>query len=104
MNRWLVWLIALGLGAGLGRPAAAPTVYVSNAKDNSISVIDADTMAVTATVPVGVEHKGLGISPAEKRLFTTNGVSKDVYVMDVAKPRAIKSISVGRFPLGASSR
>ena len=37
-------------------------------------------------------------------LFTTNGVSGDVTVIDVAKREAIKSIKVGRFPWGAALR
>jgi YVTN family beta-propeller protein len=37
-------------------------------------------------------------------LFTTNGVSGDVTVIDVDSREAIKSIKVGRFPWGAAYR
>jgi len=37
-------------------------------------------------------------------LFTTNGVSGDVTVIDVASREPIKSIKVGRFPWGAAFR
>ena len=37
-------------------------------------------------------------------LFTTNGVSEDVTVNDVAKREPIKTIKVGRFPWGAALR
>ena len=43
-----------------GAPAAeAVTVYVSNEKDNTISVIDGDTYKVTATIPVGQRGRRL---------------------------------------------
>ena len=53
MKHFLCWMIALGVSATLlpGR-AGALTVYVSNEKDNSISVIDADKMALR-TMPRG---------------------------------------------------
>ena len=38
------------------------------------------------------------------QLFTTNGVSGDVTVIDVASRTALKSIKVGRFPWGAAFR
>ena len=33
-------------------------------------------------------------------LLTTNGISGDVSVIDIAKMKAIKSIKVGRYPWG----
>ncbi|MEL7166295.1 MAG: hypothetical protein AAGL96_12565, partial [Pseudomonadota bacterium] len=46
----------------------------------------------------------MAFSPDGSQLFTTNGVSGDVTVIDVAKREAIKSIKVGRFPWGAAFR
>ncbi len=37
-------------------------------------------------------------------LFTTNGVSNDVTVIDVKSLKPIKSIKVGRYPWGAAMR
>jgi YVTN family beta-propeller protein len=44
------------------------------------------------------------LSPDRSRLFTTNGVSGDVTVIDVASLEPIKTIKVGRFPWGAAAR
>jgi YVTN family beta-propeller protein len=44
----------------------------------------------------------LALSPEEDRLFTTNGVSGDVTVVDVPSLEAIKSIKVGRYPWGVA--
>jgi YVTN family beta-propeller protein len=37
-------------------------------------------------------------------LFTTNGVSNDVTVIDTGTRKPIKSIKVGRYPWGAAVR
>ena len=39
-------------------------------------------------------------SPDDKFLFTTNGASNDVTVIDVTNLKAIKSIKTGRYPWG----
>ena len=44
------------------------------------------------------------MTPDEKLLFTTNGVSGDVTVIDIEDRKAIKSIKVGRFPWGVAYR
>ncbi|MFZ0098638.1 MAG: hypothetical protein WAK98_09155, partial [Gemmobacter sp.] len=43
-------------------------------------------------------------SPDFTQLFTTNGVSGDVTVIDVASRQPLESIKVGRFPWGAATR
>ena len=47
-------------------PAQAYMVYVSNEKDNSVSVIDSDTLQVKQTVKVGRRPRGITISPDGK--------------------------------------
>ena len=49
------------------------------------------------------EH-GTRVAPDNKLLFTTNGVSGDVTVIDVDALKAVKTIKVGRFPWGAAAR
>jgi len=46
----------------------------------------------------------MAFSPDYTKLFTTNGVSGDVSVIDLEKLEAIKAIKVGRFPWGAAAR
>jgi len=40
------------------------------------------------------------LPPDEKYLLTTNGVSNDVSIIDVANLRVIKTIQVGELPWG----
>ena len=49
---------------------------------------------------VGQRVWQLVFTPDEKLLFTTNGASNDVSVIDVEALKVTKSIGVGRFPWG----
>ena len=65
-------LVLLPLLALLSMPtpvAAAHEVYVSNEKDNTVSVIDSRTLAVTRTIPVGKRPRGIAFSADFKHLF-----------------------------------
>jgi len=42
----------------------------------------------------------MAFTPDEKYLLTTNGVSNDVSIIDVANLRIIKTIQVGELPWG----
>jgi YVTN family beta-propeller protein len=42
----------------------------------------------------------MALTPDEKYLLTTNGLSNDVSVIDVASLKVIKSIQVGELPWG----
>ena len=46
----------------------------------------------------------LAFSPDQSRLYTTNGVSNDISVIDVAAQKVIKSVPVGQSPWGVVSR
>ena len=46
----------------------------------------------------------VALSAGESRLYTANGVSNDVTVIDLARSKAIKSITVGRMPWGVVVR
>ena len=49
---------------------------------------------------VGQRVWNLAFSPDGKRLYTTNGVSNDMSVIDVAAQRVVKSVPVGGLPWG----
>jgi YVTN family beta-propeller protein len=42
------------------------------------------------------------LSPDEKRLYTANGNSGDVSVIDLVRHEVVKSIAVGRGPWGVA--
>jgi YVTN family beta-propeller protein len=44
----------------------------------------------------------MAFTPDERYLLTTNGVSNDISVIDVANLKVIKSIQVGELPWGVT--
>jgi len=44
----------------------------------------------------------LALTPDGKYLYTTNGVSNDISVIDVTSLKVLKSIAVGAFPWGVA--
>jgi PQQ-dependent catabolism-associated beta-propeller protein len=78
--------------------------FVALGPADRIAAIDTKTFEIKAFILVGRRVWHLALSPAEDFLYTTNGVSGDVTVIDVARLKPIKSIKVGRFPWGVAIR
>jgi PQQ-dependent catabolism-associated beta-propeller protein len=78
--------------------------YVALGPSNHVAVVNAETYQVESYILVGRRVWHLAFNEDRSRLFTTNGVSGDVTVIDVASGTALKSIKVGRFPWGAAFR
>lgn len=73
-------------------------------RTRSFEVVDTRTLKVQSYILVGQRVWDLALTPEEDLLFTTNGVSNDVTVIDAKTHKAIKSIKVGRYPWGAAVR
>ena len=78
--------------------------FVALGPSNHIAIVNTDTYEVEKYILVGRRVWHMAFSADGSLLFTTNGVSGDVTVIDVAKETAIKSIKVGRYPWGAALR
>ena len=73
----------------------AATAYVSNEKDNTISVIDLATQTVTDTLEVGMRPRGLLLSHDNKLLYICASDSDRVQVMDLSNHSIIKELASG---------
>ncbi|HSO41715.1 MAG TPA: hypothetical protein VLR47_02530, partial [Rhodospirillales bacterium] len=60
MTRFATALVCALFAAAPG--ARAETVIVSNERDNTLSVIDGQTLTVTQTVPVGRRPRGITLN------------------------------------------
>src|SRR5690606_38679679 len=78
--------------------ALAATAYVSNEKDDSISVIDLDSMSVTETLEVGKRPRGLLLSHDNTLMYICASDSDTVQVMDLATRKIIKELPSGADP------
>jgi YVTN family beta-propeller protein len=65
-------------------------------------VIDAATNAVTATIPVGQRPWGIALTEDGRKLYTANGPSNDVTVVDTEKMQVLKKIPAGKIPWGVA--
>lgn len=93
----LATAIAYTLICASGSTLAA-TAYVSNEKDDSISVIDLDTLEMVETFEVGQRPRGLTLSHDNKLLYICASDSDAVQVMDLASRRIIKQLPSGADP------
>ena len=69
--------------AGATRPAAAETIYVTNEKGNTVSVIDGDKLEVIKTIPVGERPRGFVMSKDYKTLYICASDSGEVEAIDL---------------------
>ena len=69
---------------GDGDPAAG-TIDVANG-DDSVSVINAATRTVTATIPVGTSPYAVEVNPATDTAYVTNSGDDTVSVISAAQP------------------
>lgn len=80
------------------------TAFVALGPSNHLAVVNADTYTVEDYILVGRRVWHMAFNAERTQLFTTNGLSGDVTIVDVAKRKALKTIKVGRFPWGAAFR
>ena len=89
---------ALILAGVMPTAASAHLLYVSNEKDDTISVVDTDSGAVVDTMKVGKRPRGLVFSPDHTRLFLCASNSDTVQVFDVATGKLLHNLPSGQDP------
>ena len=78
--------------------------FIAQGPANHVAVIDARTYEVLDFVLVGRRVWHLAFDENERHIYSTNGISGDVTIINVASLRPIKTLKVGRFPWGAAFR
>lgn len=63
----------------------ADTIYVSNEKDNTISVIDSVTNKVTDTIKVGQRPRGIVLNNDKTKLYICASDDDTVQVLDLKR-------------------
>ncbi len=79
-------------------------LYMSTGRGGTVAVIDVvgpkPDLKLVAEVPVGTRPWGIALSQDGRWLYTANGPSNDVSIVDTSTMRAVKRIAVGRSPWG----
>ena len=92
---------AVAAGVGLvfaGTPTHAYTVYVSNEKGNSLTLIDSETLEVLETVPVGQRPRGIILTKDGSKLLICASDDDTVQVLDVASRKIVGELPSGPDP------
>lgn len=89
-------LFALCLAAA--SPAHAYTAYVSNEKGNTVSVIDTNKWAVTATIKVGQRPRGIEFTRDGKFVMVAVGDDDTIQVIDTKTQQIVDTLPSGPDP------
>lgn len=82
----------------LAAPAGAAEIWVSNEKDDTISVIDVETLEVVRTIPTGERPRGITFSKDYSRLYICASDSDTVQVMDPETGEILHELPSGEDP------
>lgn len=77
---------------------ATPRVFVTNEEGNSVSVIDATTNQVTATVDVGKRPRGIGLSADGKEIYVAVSGENVIAVIDPGSLKVVRKFNSGADP------
>ena len=78
--------------------AAADTIYVSNEKDNTITVVDGASLTLVKTIPVGQRPRGIVLSKDENSLYICASDSDHIEVLDLAADKVVRTLPSGADP------
>ena len=82
----------------LGGVAEARTIYVSNEKGNTISIVDGDTLELVQEVAVGERPRGIALSPDDKFLYICASDDDTVQILDTETLEIVGTLPSGPDP------
>jgi YVTN family beta-propeller protein len=85
---------------GINLTANGKTAFVDLGPANRVAVIDTGSYAVGKYLLVGQRVWHNAFSPDQKYLYTANGISNDMSVIDVPDLEVTQSVPVGQAPWG----
>jgi YVTN family beta-propeller protein len=74
--------------------------FVALGRARLVAELDPRTLAIRRTYSVGWRAWNLSLSPDEKRLYTANGLTGDMSVVDLASNQVTGSVKLGGKPWG----
>ncbi len=94
------WALAafVAIGAVNCAPAYAVLAYVTNERDNTMSVIDLDQMKTIKTIDVGQRPRGITITPDGKEILVCASDDNTIQIIDAATLKIIGDLPSGPDP------
>lgn len=92
-------VVALAVVLAVTTPAAATSLYVTNTKSNSISIIDTTTLEVKGTIPLGQgKPNRIVFHPEGKQAWVVYDKSHDLGIVDAENRKLLKRVKIGGNP------
>ena len=88
----------------LATPAYPAEIWVTNEKDNTISVIDVATLKVTRTLETGERPRGITFSKDFSKVYICASDSDTVQIMDPDSGRILYNLPSGEDALRGTDR
>ena len=79
-------------------PALALQIYVSNEKDNTVTVIDGNTLEALKTIKTARRPRGIIASPDGKEVYVAAGDGDIIDVIDTKKLDVVRQLDSGPDP------
>src|SRR5947208_8666117 len=90
-------MLAAVLGAGV--PAWAATLFITNTKSESVSIIDTDTLEVVGESPLGGgKPNRIVFHPDGKTAWVIYDKARDIGVVDAASRKLVRRVKIGGNP------
>jgi YVTN family beta-propeller protein len=97
--RLVARLLAVAVTLAVTTPAVAATLYITNTKSNSISIIDTSTFEVTGTIPLGNgKPNRIVFHPDGKTAWVVYDKSHDLGIVDAEARKLVKRVKIGGNP------
>lgn len=99
----VVWVTSNGepdADAVPGHQEMKKEAHAAMAKPGAVWLIDSETNAVIAKIPVGLHPAHVVLTPDGRFAYITNGGDNSVTVIDAAARSVVATIPVGKFPHG----
>lgn len=84
--------------AGIAVHPTNGNVYVCNEGNHEVWALNADTLALEATIPVGLHPHSCAFGADKQHLYVTNWGSRSVSVITASKNRKLRDMTVGLRP------
>ena len=93
--KWAAFCVWLGFSPA---PALALTAYVTNERDNTISVVDLDQMKTIKTIQVGQRPRGITMTKDGSQILVCASDDDTIQIIDAATLRIVGDLPSGPDP------